>query len=100
MKQVFMIILFSVLLVFGGCQAEEELVEKTSTEPLEVSAEEFLYEGAKEVDAIAVDEEGYLYTVNCITELEEGATVDASTYSSFFVVVFFYYIFFIKCTYS
>ncbi len=83
MKQVFMIILFSVLLVFGGCQAEEELVEKTSTEPLEVSAEEFLYEGAKEVDAIAVDEEGYLYTVNCITELEEGATVDISTYSSF-----------------
>ena len=30
-----------------------------------------------------VDEEGYLYTAKCITELEEGATVDASTYSSF-----------------
>ncbi len=83
MKHIFTIFLCSILLVFGGCQAEEELVEKTSTEPFEVSAEEFVYEGTKEIDAIAVDEEGYLYTVTCITELEEDAIVDASTYSSF-----------------
>ena len=84
MKQIFTIFLCSVLLVFGACQSQKgEVVEETSTEPFEVSAEEFLYEGTKDIDAIAVDEEGYLYTVTCITELEEDAIIDASTYSSF-----------------
>ena len=68
MKRVVTILLFTMLMVFSACQSKkDEIVEKTSTEPFEVSAEEFLYEGTKEVDAIAVDEEGYLYTVNCIT---------------------------------
>ena len=84
MKRVFTILLFSVLLVFSACQSQkEEIVEKTSTEPFEVSADAFLYEGTKDADVIAVDEEGYLYTAKCITELEEGEIVDASTYSSF-----------------
>ena len=84
MKRVVTILLFSMLLVFSACQSQkEEVVEKTSTEPFEVSADAFLYEGTKEADVIAVDEEGYLYTAKCITELEEGATVDVSTYSSF-----------------
>ena len=82
MKRIFMYILLGVLLVFGGCQVEE-VVEKTSTEPFEVSTDAFLHEGTKEADVIAVDEEGYLYTATCITELEDGAIVDASTYSSF-----------------
>ena len=84
MKRVFTTLLFSVLLVFSACQSQkEEIVEKTSTEPFEVSADAFLYEGTADAEVIAVDEEGYLYTAKCITELEEGATVDASTYSSF-----------------
>ena len=84
MKRVVMILLFSMLLVFGACQSQKgEVVEETSTEPFEVSTGEFLYEGTEETDVIAVDEEGYLYTAKCITEIEEGATIDASTYSSF-----------------
>ena len=84
MKRVVTILLFTMLMVFSACQSKkDEIVEETSKEPFEVSAEEFVYEGTKEIDAIAVDEEGYLYTVTCITELEEDAIVDASTYSSF-----------------
>ena len=47
MKHIFTIFLCSILLVFGGCQAEEELVEKTSTEPFEVSAEAFCMKGQR-----------------------------------------------------
>ena len=84
MKRVVMLMLFSMLMVFSACQSQkEEVVEKTSTEPFEVSTEAFLYEGTEEADVIAVDEEGYLYAVNCITELEEGASVDKDMYNLF-----------------
>ena len=84
MKRVFTIILFTVLMVFSACQSKkDEIVEKTSTEPFEVSASAFLYEGTEDADTIAVDEEGYLYAVKCITELEAGETTDPSMYNSF-----------------
>ena len=45
MKRVVMILLFSMLLVFGACQSQKgEVVEETSTEPFEVSTGEFLYD--------------------------------------------------------
>ena len=85
MKRIVTIILFTVLLVFSGCQSqkEDDVVEKTSLEPFEVSTDAFLYEGTADADTIAVDEDGYLYTVKCITEFEEGETLDKSDYNSF-----------------
>ncbi len=84
MKRLVTIILLSVLMVFSACQSpKEDIAEETSTEPFEVSTEAFLYEGTADADTIAVDEEGYLYAVKCITELEEGATIDKSMYNSF-----------------
>ena len=84
MKRVFTMMLCSILLVFSACQSpKEDVVEKTSTEPFEVSTDAFLYEGTADADTIAVDEDGYLYAVKCITEFEEGETLDKSDYNSF-----------------
>ena len=82
MKQILSCILFGVLLVFVSCQTKE-ISKEIITEPFEIDVKPFVYEQTKGVDAIAVDEEGYLYTATCITELEASTTIDDSTYSSF-----------------
>ena len=63
-------------MVFGGCQAKEQQ-KVVMEEALEATEELFLYEGTTtESKAIAVDEEGYLYTATCITKIEDIIMVD------------------------
>ncbi len=78
MKRVFIVMLFSVLFLFGACQSPEEdmVVEETTVQTFDISEEEFLYEGTEGVDVTAVDENGYLYTITCMTETEDIVMID------------------------
>ena len=67
------------MLLFGACQRKEEIEIK----PFEATTDLFFYEGTEDVDVIAVDEEGYLYTATCITEIKEGDMIDENTYQPF-----------------
>lgn len=60
------ILCFFVLL--GANYIEEKLEEVK--QPFDAVTEPFLYEGTENVDAIAVDKEGDLYTISCITKSE------------------------------
>ena len=75
MKRILSCIFLVFLLVFGGCQ-KEDIIEEAVTEVFEVSNELFLYEEAKEVDVMTVDENGYLYTATCITNIDEATVKD------------------------
>ena len=81
MKRILRCFLFLLLLSLNGCQ-KEEVLEEGAFKVLNADAELFTYEETKGVDAIAVDEKGYLYTVTCITEETETNTElkDASEY--------------------
>ena len=73
MKKVFIILQFLFLLaIFSGCQKEEQKAIKT----LSIEPELFQYKGTEQVSSIAVNEEGFLYTVTCIEpeNLEEANT--------------------------
>ena len=84
MKKILSCFLILTIIFFSACQIKKEIEENTTIlSEFKIDTELFFYKGTENADAIAVDEEGYLYTATCITELEEGATVDASTYSSF-----------------
>ena len=76
MKRVFIMMLFSVLFLFGACQSSKEdiVVEETTVKTFDVSEDEFLYEGTEGVDVTAVDENGYLYTAKCLTDVETATT--------------------------
>ena len=73
MKRILSCFLFLLLLSLNGCQ-KEEVIEDGDFKVLNADAELFTYEETKGVDAIAVDEKGYLYTVTCITEETETNT--------------------------
>ena len=81
MKRILSCFLFLLLLSLNGCQ-KEEVIEDGDFKVLNADAELFTYEETKGVDAIAVDEKGYLYTVTCITEETETNTElkDATEY--------------------
>ena len=84
MKKILNCVLILVTIFFSACQTKETIEENTTIlSEFEIDTKLFFYEGTENTDAIAVDEEGYLYTVTCITELEDGATASDSTYSSF-----------------
>ncbi len=75
MKHKIVLLFFTtIMLIFSACQTEKTMSEKT--EPFEATTELFFYEGTEEADVIAVDEEGYLYTANCITEIEEEIIIE------------------------
>ena len=78
-KRVFLIFLLSFLFVLSACNKKENVEEK-KVEPLPVSDELFLYEGTQDARVIAVDEEGYLYTATCITEIDTEKEIKASEY--------------------
>ena len=78
-KRVFLVFLLSFLFVLSACNKKENVEEKM-VEPLPVSEELFLYEGTEDVRAIAVDEEGYLYTATCITEVDPEKEIKQSEY--------------------
>ena len=73
MKRILCCVFFLLLFSLGGCQ-KEEVMEDGDFKVLNADAELFAYEETKGVDAIAVDEKGYLYTVTCITEETETST--------------------------
>ena len=63
MKKIFIILQFVFLLgIFSGCQREEIKEVKT----LAIEPQLFQYKGTEEVNTIAVNEEGFLYTITCI----------------------------------
>ena len=79
MKKVFIILQFLFLLgIFSGCQTEEIKEVKI----LAVEPELFQYKGTEEVNTIAVNEEGFLYTITCIEpeNLEEANTQHFQVY--------------------
>ena len=78
-KRVFLVFLLSFLFVLSACNKKENVEEK-KVELLPVSDELFFYEGTEDARVIAVDEEGYLYTATCITEVDPKKEIKASEY--------------------
>ena len=62
------------LMVFLSACQTKEVIEETTKQSIELEAttELFYYEGTKEADAIAVTKEGYFYTINCMTNVEDS----------------------------
>ena len=79
MKRKFFYCVIMMLLFLVGCNKKEENEVFTSN-PLPATTELFRYEGTEEADVIAVDEEGYLYTATCITEIDTTKEWKTSEY--------------------
>ena len=64
MKQIRWVLFIVCIIVLGGCETKGTEVQSQRSIPFEAETTLFTYEGTKEIDAIAVDEEGYLLLRN------------------------------------
>ena len=79
MKQRVMCVFLIIFILCSGACSKKETSSFDVDEPFSIDAQLFLYEGTEEAEAIAVDEEGYLYTSTCISEIKAGQ-IDTSNY--------------------